>query len=113
MIRPKRIPPIMRNIFLTLSLLLWYSSKISNVVMCSNIPEVIASRLTLKESNHFCSCKKVPTKPPRGVIKAKVKNKIKAVDFLIFADIKKSIKTIATGILCENIAQKNLVENAP
>ena len=100
MTRPKRIPPIIRSMFLTLSLWWWYSSKISNVVMCSSIPDVIASKFTLKKSNQFWSCKKEPTSPPSGLIKAKVKNNIRAVDFLIFAEIKKSIKTIATGILC-------------
>ena len=113
MMRPKRIPPIMRNIFFTLSLLLWYSSKISNVVMCSNIPDVIASKFTLKKLNQFWSCKNMPASPPSGLIKAKAKNNIRAVDFLIFAEIKKSIKTIATGILCETIAQKKIEENAP
>jgi len=112
MIRPKRIPPIMRNMFLTLSLLLWYSSKISNVVMCSNIPEVIASKFTLKKLNQFWSCKEVPASPPRGLIKANVKNNMSTVDFLIFAEIKKSIKTIATGILCDTIAQKKTEESA-
>ncbi len=71
MIRPKRIPPIMRNIFLTLSLLLWYSSKISNVVMCSNIPDVIASKLTLKKLNQFWSCKKDACKASKRAHKSK------------------------------------------
>ena len=71
MIRPKRIPPIMRNIFLTLSLLLWYSSKISNVVMCSNIPDVIASKFTLKKLNQFWSCKKDACKASKWAHKSK------------------------------------------
>ena len=67
--------------------------------MCNNIPDVMARRLMLSASNQFWSCKKLPTRPPSGLMNAKVKNNIRANDFLIFAEIKNSIKTIATGIL--------------